>query len=417
MKKQFFGIFLILLSGLTLALFILGAEYQYESDGSNLLTETDQILSSKQWKIHHKQFARSNQQDGSVTLSITPSKKTQNISVWQKVNLNSSKRLKIKGEIKADQIIVEPITWHGGRVILVSLSAEGKPFYHYPHVATKVFDTNGWEKFSAVFRIKEDINTVRAGFQIVALSGSMMVRGIELIPVKASLPFKVITYFLMCGWGVLVFFGLLHLYKRFSEINIHKQFLQKRGHVTEVHVPPFKDTAMRKYETVFPIIVILMILIGVLTPKPIYDKLFEEIKQPFISGVTQNQDKKENLSIRQTGDQKAQKSGLIFVFSRSVIKISKDYIQDGTIKKTGHLVFFALLILSLNYVNRNGYPILQLVYICTFVAYITEMLQFLSEGRQASFFDFSIDMLGVGVGLVLIKLRIVRAGVKGRGQT
>jgi len=65
---------------------------------------------------------------------FSPGKDTIVISAIQTVKLPAHGLFRLSAELNAKNITVLPETWHGGRLLLISLSAEGKPLYKNPHV-------------------------------------------------------------------------------------------------------------------------------------------------------------------------------------------------------------------------------------------------------------------------------------------
>ena len=354
------------LSFLTGGLFVAGADYRYEAIGSNLLEDPGFSTHSKSWQINKKQFMAFSADDNALTMSIPPGKDTVGISAIQTVKLPAHGLFRLSAELNAKNITVLPDTWHGGRLLLISLSSEGKPLYKNPHVAAKVFETAGWATESNVFSINENIKQVKAGFQLVGLSGELSARNLELVRVEERAFFSWSKRILLFCWGISMLGGIVRL--GFNN--------GKRG------------------INLFSLLILVLIIFGVTVPHAALEKLEIGIITQ-VSPIIFQADKSAVSLHQKAGDKRKQES-LIPTPLKTIFSVN-------SAQKIGHFFLFFCLFISF---YRNGSATFtrgQVVLICALFAFMTEMLQFFFEGRQASSVDFAIDAAGILLAAVLSK--------------
>jgi len=355
---------LVCLSCLTIGLFVAGAESRYQVIGPNLTKNKDFSPDSKYWQIKNRALTDFSALDNSLVLSIPPGKKTVSISALQIVKLPAKRRYRISAELNVENITVLPDTWHGGRLLMISLTKDGKAIWSRPHLAAKVFDTDGWVKESRVFSIGKSINWVRVGIQLTGLAGKLAARNIELVPVEERTLFTWAKRILLVCWGCLMFVGIVKLVL----------FDGKRR------------------VCYFPLLVLIVIISGVTASQSVLEKIESDLKTQFIPVVGKASEPAAGVS-----------SKTEHFWNQDYLNLTefKKYISLSMAKKTGHFFLFFCLFVSLLRAGLPGFTKVRIVLVCLLFAFMTEMLQFFVDGRQANPIDFGIDAAGIMTAVIL----------------
>jgi VanZ family protein len=321
---------------------------RYEPYGPELLSDPGFTDGFEKWQISGRGVA---ELTGNGTVMLRAATPDKGVAVRQYLPDPMRHRLvRLRGELRAQNIQLGEQSWHSGRLVLVSFDTNQRMIAG-PHVVVNLQGTQGWKTYQAVFRIPQNAVEVRVSLQIIGATGELAARNFSLHEVQQRSHYNLfrsvglVLWVFMMGWLSLTWVSQLRL-----------------------DLPHFVLA-----------LAFLSIVIGVLMPGAL--KL----------------------------DMEGEVSTIFAYFNWLNSDVSRLMENDPTkISDIGHFLLFTLLAMATSWAyptQKRCYLLVSLI--C--LAAISEVLQFFVEGRLPLVTDMLVDVAGLLVGIGLFEsLRTIK---------
>ncbi|MBS3952294.1 MAG: VanZ family protein [Methylomicrobium sp.] len=260
--------------------------------------------------------------------------------------------VKLRCEIKTENIVNGDTSWKTARVVLVSFNAAGEAMYDLPHVLVHQEGSHDWVRYEKVFAIPGDVSKIMVAGQIVRSTGSLWIKSISLRPVTLKTAFRDYRLALLLVWMLVLLWVTVPFFKSgFSSL--------KQGVV---------------------LILAAGVIFGVLMP--------ESMKESMTAAILAT-------------DTVVSASYIPVQFNNTQSFNLNPHLPELDLHKAGHFVLFTLL--SIAVVGGRPYKkstACLLAYLVLF-ALISEVLQLFMEGRTAQLGDIFIDSGGIITGYLV----------------
>jgi VanZ family protein len=348
---------------LTLALFVGAAGVRYVPDGPNLVTDRPNA-----WRVVKSRDVSARIQGGAWLLEIPGGNDAPGyVTLLHDIDLDRPGLYRITAELHARAITPGEKAWHGGRLLLISLGADGKPDYKRPHKAAALLHTDGWENVEQVFRLDAAVQQVVAGVQLAGLSGRLAARNIAVVRVVERCLFSWARGILLLCWILLLTGGVYRLF----------------------------SPAWRRLPVIVCILLMAAILAGTLLPNRQVTRMSSQILEwtrtsAAPADAPRAAEKGKPAALGVEADDSRNLSRIIHRFDELAATVP--------VKKLGHFILFALLLMAARRAKRGELSAVRIVLLCAAFALCTETLQFFTDDRGPNLVDFGIDLAGVLTG-------------------
>jgi hypothetical protein len=321
---------------------------RYKPYGPELLSDPGFTEGFDKWKLSGRGVA---QLTDDATVVLQAAAPNRGVAVRQYLPDPTRHRLvRLKGEVRTQNIQPGEQPWHAGRLVLVSFDANQR-MMSVPHVVVNLAGTQDWRAYQAVFRIPKDAVKVRVSLQIIGATGELAARNLSVHEVQQRS-----HYHLYRGIGLTLWIFML----AWLSFSLLSQLRWDLPHVVTG-------------------LALLSIVVGVLMPGALKLQMEGEV------------------------------STIFAYFDWLNLNINGFIKNDPTeISDLAHFLLFMLLAMATIWAYPRQNPFYLLLNLMYFAA-ISEVLQFFVEGRLPLIKDLLIDVAGLLIGIGLFtSLRTVK---------
>lgn len=299
-------------------------------------------------------------------------------------------RLRLAGSLKTTAVVAGSKSWHRARLVLASYDRSGN-WLPAPHHVVSLDGTNGWKRYSEVFRVVSGASELRVSAQLPMAVGTLEVRNLSLVPVESKAAYLYFRIIFLAAWGGLVLWVFLPLICRGC-------------------------SRSRQWAVAAAL---LVVLVGTLVPGWLR-KQWQDDSAAALESIS-----RQVAAVQVAAESPAAEAEIVAKPRAPAAALQKQLRQQIdrhllTLFKAAHLLFFGILAVSLAMALAAA-PLLDLLVPLGMLAAATEFMQIFISGRTALYDDWLIDLAGIGTGLLLAFLWRRMGGEKtgvseGKGQ-
>jgi len=313
---------------------------RYESDGEELLKNGDFQQGLKHWEKEHSGLQVFFEEQPVLRLNSEAGQDV--VSIKQTIsNIQSHRFLRFSGKLKTEGVEQKENNWQSARLLFVGLNAAGQPLYDVPHVLVAQHGTRDWQRSTRVFELNDEVVRLRIEVQLAKVKGIAWAKDLSLMPIREKSAYRVYRGIAIGIWSVVAAWLL--------------------GDYLRIH-------GFSKQQV--PVAILLCaIVVGVLMPVEMKVSLADSLisLSPWIWHIVSS-------------------------FSRSVS------VDTYTI---GHFLAFVYLSLAVYWQTSYFRSLIQALGLLVLFAFVSEVLQFLVDGRNPQLMDFLTDVAGIFIALLI----------------
>lgn len=121
--------------------------------------------------------------------------------------------LRLSADIAVRRVEHGAEEWHAARVYLVQQTADGRQLWHQPAELANLIGTTGRQHFTTVFDVPSTVPEVTLGIELPFAVGRLEIANLDLSIVDERPLFRLLATLLVCGWSLLAFWIVHHLYQ------------------------------------------------------------------------------------------------------------------------------------------------------------------------------------------------------------
>ena len=389
-RVQVIAIFMLCVSTILLSNMI----DRYEVIGDELLVNNNFDNKFKGWHKSGNGIAVSEEMQPVVQLQSRNYKKK--VYVKQMLdNIQKGQTVRLAGAIKTHDVSQGDKAWMAARIIFVARGNDGLSMYNLPHILAARNASTDWESFSKIFSTSSDASSYFVEIQLLNVTGTMWVKNLSLKYVKETFSFSLFRIVSVLLWFLVTLWVLV----------------------------PQRHTIFSSKWKILIIIMLIVALFGALVPAGLKHNAMNFMVAffPWAGGgevaffrmghflvfcvlsmvvFRKAQPGHYVISAANTNPVSRPSSGCLRAFiNYKIIELVQLVLRFCSIKSPEYHPEIDVLFRQLIFSATLSRFILLMVF-----AMVTEILQFLVDGRTPRVSDFFIDVSGIVLGFLISRM-------------